>query len=173
MSGFRDAIAENRFSLFAQEIRELGPHPGPQRHYEILLRMRDEHGAIIEPAQFVPAAERYGLMIDLDRWVVGTLLRDYIGALRATPDIAPSVNLSANSLSDPRLWPFLRDELRRATLAPGRLSLEITYTALICRGHARLWNWCGRWASTRQGYAIAMPRALSEVFALPVGHSGA
>lgn len=131
VSGFRDAIAENRFSLFAQEIRELGPHPGPQRHYEILLRMRDEQGAIIEPAQFVPAAERYGLMIDLDRWVVGTLLRDYIGALRATPDISLSVNLSANSLSDPRLWPFLRDELRRAALAPGRLSLEITETALI------------------------------------------
>ncbi|MGH8079655.1 MAG: EAL domain-containing protein [Lysobacter sp.] len=131
VSGFRDAIAENRFSLFAQEIRALGPEPGPQRHYEILLRMRDEHGGIIEPAQFVPAAERYGLMIDLDRWVIGTLLRNYSDALRDAPEISLAVNVSANSLSDPRLWPFVQNELRRTALSPGRLSLEITETALI------------------------------------------
>lgn len=131
VSGFRDAIAENRFSLYAQEIRDLRGTASAQRHYEILLRMRDEHGALIGPAQFVPAAERYGLMIELDRWVIATLLRDYAQALHAAPGICLAVNLSANSLSDPRLWPFLRDELRQSALAPGRLSLEITETALI------------------------------------------
>jgi len=64
------ALEENRFCLYSQEIAPLGPTDADNGHIEILLRLHDEAGRIILPDSFIPAAERYGLMSSLDRWVV-------------------------------------------------------------------------------------------------------
>ncbi|CAM3829341.1 putative diguanylate cyclase YegE [Pseudomonas reidholzensis] len=63
------ALEENRFCLYAQEIAPLSAQDSPG-HIEILLRLHDESGRTILPDSFIPAAERYGLMTSLDRWVV-------------------------------------------------------------------------------------------------------
>ncbi|MGO1077353.1 PAS domain-containing protein [Inquilinus sp. CA228] len=130
-AGIRDAIEANRFRLFAQEIRDLRPGAPQARHFEILLRMQDDNGDLVAPAGFIPASERYDLMGNIDRWVIRTALHGYGPQLRAAPDLSIGINLSANTLDDPFLWPFLKEELAASGLASGRLHLEITETAVI------------------------------------------
>ncbi|WP_242107774.1 PAS domain-containing protein [Luteimonas aquatica] len=130
-ANIRDAIDTGRFCLYAQEIRSLQADRPMARSYEILLRMRDEKGRIVPPGEFIPAAERFGLMDRLDRWVVRNALHGEGARLRAADDITIAINLSANSLDDPTLWDFLKAELDASQLPPQRLHLEITETALI------------------------------------------
>jgi diguanylate cyclase (GGDEF)-like protein/PAS domain S-box-containing protein len=130
-AGIRNAIESDRFRLFAQAVIDLKPANGTRRHFEILLRMLDERGAIMEPASFIPASERYDLMGSIDRWVIRTTFRSYGARLRQTPDMTIALNLSANSLNDPFLWPFLQEELEASGLPAGRIQFEITETAVI------------------------------------------
>jgi diguanylate cyclase (GGDEF)-like protein/PAS domain S-box-containing protein len=123
----RDAIAQNRFSLFAQRIATL--RNSQTFGYEILLRMHDPAGRIIMPAQFIPAAERYDQMAHLDRWVLQNVLRKYGSMFPAGKQIC--VNVSANSLNDPQFLPFLMSLVDSSTFPPELLTLEITETALV------------------------------------------
>jgi EAL domain-containing protein (putative c-di-GMP-specific phosphodiesterase class I) len=93
--------------------------------------MIGEDGEIVAPAAFIPAAERYDLMGHIDRWVIKATLRGHAERIRAEPGLTISINLSANSLSDPLLWPFLAGELLASGIPPGQVHLEITETALI------------------------------------------
>ncbi|MCF4164062.1 EAL domain-containing protein [Zavarzinia compransoris] len=131
-SGIRSAIAEDRFRIFAQRITYLQDGgDGTRRYFEILLRLEDENGEMMFPGAFIPAAERYDLMGEIDRWVIQTTLRRYGPRLRALGDFSLAINLSANSLNDPNLWPFVRAELEASGIEPRRLNFEITETALI------------------------------------------
>ena len=65
-----NALDENRFELFRQTIQPLQPNTEHGAHYELLIRMRDEQGQLIAPGLFIAAAERYGLMTAIDRWVI-------------------------------------------------------------------------------------------------------
>lgn len=127
----RGAIETDQFRLYAQEIRPLQARAGDERHYEILLRMLDEDGSVLEPDMFIPAAERYDLMGNIDRWVMRKVLRDNGARIAVEPGLSISVNVSANSLSDPTFWPFLERELATSGLEASRLRLEITETSLI------------------------------------------
>lgn len=145
-AGIHSALEANRFRLFAQEIRALAPGSGstppaalpasspaspPASHIEILVRMVDEHGSLVMPGAFIPAAERYDLMGHVDRWVIQHVLRDFGARLLAVPGLSVSINLSANSLGEPFLLPFLHAELSNSVLPASRIRLEITETALI------------------------------------------
>lgn len=127
----RNAIEHGRFRLFAQEVRHLTDLSGAQHHCEILLRMLDDDGRIVEPTDFIPASERYDLMSNMDRWVIQTVFRTYGSRLRAARDLSVAINLSANSLNDPFLWPFLQEEIDASKLSPGRLHFEIAETSAI------------------------------------------
>lgn len=130
-AGIRNAIEANRFRLFAQEVRDLHRPATCPTHYEILLRMIDDDGGIVEPAAFIPASEHYDLMGNIDRWVIRTTFRDFGEQLAAAERLSVAINLSANSLNDPFLWPFLQEELDRSGLSPGQLHFEITETAVM------------------------------------------
>ncbi|MCW0181182.1 MAG: EAL domain-containing protein [Zavarzinia sp.] len=130
-SGIRAAIAADRFRLFAQRIEYLSDHTPGRRYYEILLRMQGENGELLYPGHFIPAAERYDLMGEIDRWVIRTTLRRYGPRLGSLGDFALAINLSANSLNDPNLWTFVGHELELCGIEPHRLHFEITETALI------------------------------------------
>lgn len=130
-AGIRNAIEANRFRLFAQEVRDLSGRSNGASHYEILLRMLGDDGGIVEPSAFIPASEHYDLMGNIDRWVIRTTFRDYGERLASAEQLSFAINLSANSLNDPFLWPFLQEELGRSGLSPGRLHFEITETAVM------------------------------------------
>jgi EAL domain-containing protein (putative c-di-GMP-specific phosphodiesterase class I) len=101
-------------------------------HYEILLRMEDEVGEIIAPGAFLPAAERYGLSVKVDRWVVTTALA-WMQSQIDTPaaDTRYAINLSGHSLSDNDFLRFLTEALRDTAVDAGRICIEITETAAI------------------------------------------
>jgi diguanylate cyclase (GGDEF)-like protein len=135
-SGIRRAIEAEQLELFAQDILTLdgskrrSPSSGA-RHVEILLRMKDASGRVLRPGSFIPAAERYDLMGNLDRWVLENILLLRGEALAAVEGLSISINLSANSLNDPLFWPFLSETLKASCLPPERVNFEITETAMI------------------------------------------
>ena len=128
-SELTDALGEGRLALHAQEIRDLGREDGGV-HVEVLCRMVGRDGAIISPNQFIPAAERFGLMGMLDRWIIENAVRS-LAMPGARRDLVASVNLSAQSLGDAETWRFVRDTCAAHGLAPTRLAFEITETAAI------------------------------------------
>lgn len=130
-AGIRAALDTDRFEIYAQEILDLRPAGHLQSHAELLVRMRDDEGAILPPGAFIPAAERYGLMASIDRWMIHSVLHHLDEAILAVPRLSVSINLSANSLDDPGLLAFLAAELEDSRLPPHRLRFEITETSLI------------------------------------------
>ena len=117
----RRAIEEERLVLHAQPIVDLAT--GEKVGEELLVRMLDESGEVVSPAAFLPTAEHFGLIRDIDRWVVARALE------LAAAGRSVSVNLSARSLSDPGLTDAVERGLRETGADPGRLVFEITETA--------------------------------------------
>ncbi|WP_161970934.1 putative bifunctional diguanylate cyclase/phosphodiesterase [Aerosticca soli] len=129
----RKALEEQRFCLYGQPIVPLrGASPG--LHLEVLLRLRGENGQIIEPSHFVPAAEMYGLMSEIDRWTVQQVFA-VLAERSARRDLPPlhvcAINLSGNSLGNEDLLDFLTVQIERHRLDPRQLCFEITETSAI------------------------------------------
>jgi diguanylate cyclase (GGDEF)-like protein/PAS domain S-box-containing protein len=125
------ACDEGRFELYFQPIVPIGAAVHPE-HYELLLRLRDESGALVTPAEFIPAAERYNIMPSIDRWVVRQALDRLVH--RSGSGIEPytvAMNLSGTSLNDERFLEFLIAELTAHQPAAGSVCFEITETAAI------------------------------------------
>ncbi len=126
------AFDENRFVLYAQPVVHLD-NERVISHYEVLIRMRDEHGHVVPPGAFIPAAERYNLMPTLDRWVIRTtfnLLRDAQGPL-AFPPVDCAINLSGQSLCDDHFLEFVIHLFNDTGIPPESVCFEVTETAAI------------------------------------------
>jgi diguanylate cyclase (GGDEF)-like protein/PAS domain S-box-containing protein len=128
------ACDESRFELYYQPIVPIvaTAHENEREHFELMLRLRDESGALVTPAEFIPAAERYNVMPSIDRWVVRQALDRVVH--RAGSGIKPftiAVNLSGTSLNDERFLEYLIGELGNCDLVPGAVCFEITETAAI------------------------------------------
>jgi PAS domain S-box-containing protein len=117
----REAIDEDRLVLYSQPIIPLS---GGKPAEELLLRMIGRDGQTIAPNAFLPAAEQYGLIEEIDRWVISRAMRI------AATDRCVAVNLSARSVSD-RLLEFIQDEVVAAGADPSNVIFELTETALL------------------------------------------
>ena len=134
VSRITSAVEDNRLELYYQPIVGIRQANDTARgHYELLLRMRDENGALVQPDQFIPAAERYNMMSVLDRWVVQEALREFAdkGGDGAPARYTIAINLSGTSLSEDRFLEFVIQELERHELPEGAVCFEITETAAI------------------------------------------
>ena len=126
------ALDEDRFCLFYQRIVPVDSNHSEGDHFELLIRMKDENGGLIPPGAFIPAAERYNLMVLLDRWVVSTAFSWFaehhtlLGRLSLC-----TINLSGQSLSDPSFIPFISDLLNQYAVLANKICFEITETAAI------------------------------------------
>ena len=130
----RTALRDGRFELSYQPVIRLGN--GERVHYEALIRMRGGDDAFIQPDEFVPIAERYGLMPQIDRWVFDEVLRE----LGERPLVRIFANLSAMSLNDESLLRYIEERIVAAQLEPGRLAFEITESAAVADlASARNW----------------------------------
>jgi diguanylate cyclase (GGDEF)-like protein/PAS domain S-box-containing protein len=143
----KDAIREGRLRLFAQRIVSL--ETGESHHEEVLLRMVDEDGGLVAPGAFLPAAERFGLMPALDRWVVSKAIE----LLRARPERRLFVNLSGTSLGDQTLLSEIEALVGASGLPAGALTFEITETAAIA-DIAGLQRWARRLKEAGCGFAL-------------------
>lgn len=119
----RDALAEDRFVLWAQPIIDL--RTGETVKHELLIRMLDRDGEVIPPGAFLPAAEEHGLIGQIDRWVVSEAVE------LAAAGMSVEVNLSAQSVSDPNFLSDVERAIRDSGADPTKIVFEITETALM------------------------------------------
>ncbi len=125
------ALEESRFELFRMTIQPLQTEEYGM-HYEILLRMRDEQGALVSPDLFIAAAERYGITPRIDRWVVETAFRWLVSDTDERERLALcSINLSGQSLVDDDFLPFVIRQFQRSGIDPRKICFEITETSAI------------------------------------------
>lgn len=125
------ALEDGRFELYRQEILPL-QMTEHGRHYEILLRMRDEQGKVVTPDHFISAAERYGITPSIDRWVVENTFRWLVSEADEREKLALcSINLSGQSLADDKFLPFVIERFHRTGIDARRICFEITETAAI------------------------------------------
>lgn len=127
------AMEEDRFRLYCQPILPLKNRGDIRRYFEILLCKIDVGGRIIPPMAFIPAAERYHLMNNLDRWVIHNTFSIYRQLLdnNGECDCVFSINLSGVSLSDKSLLGFIREQLTIHAVPPQAFCFEITETSAI------------------------------------------
>lgn len=136
-----EAFERQFFRLYAMPIVHL--HAPAEVHDEVLIRIQNQQGDLILPGAFIPAAERYDLMLSIDRWVIHSVCR-HIAQSRAS--LAPleqfeasrqrapamySINLSGVSLGDAALHQYITDQFVQHAVAPEQICFEITETAVI------------------------------------------
>ena len=137
MPRIQEALADERFRLYYQPILPIGSAALAGSHGEILLRMLDEAGRIVLPSVFLPAAERYGLMLALDRWVVRRSLEALSATSNGNADVTFAINISGQSLGAADFLDFLTEQIDATRVAPSRLCFEITETSAVSElGHA-------------------------------------
>ena len=113
------AMLEDRFRLAHLPIA--GLRSDSFAMFDMLVRMIDEQGKPILPSEFLPVAERNGIMNVIDRWMIGAAL-DYCAAEGADRAF---VRLSVQSLTDATLIPWLKGEFAKHHMEPGRLCLQV------------------------------------------------
>jgi len=124
----QDALDRDRFVLHLQPILELAT--GKIKHGELLLRMKGERGKLIAPGAFLPAAERFGLIHAIDRWVVSRAIQLIAESMGPIPRVG--INLSGESVvGDSELLRMIERELDNSSVDPSKLIFEVTETAAI------------------------------------------
>ncbi|MGR8929378.1 MAG: EAL domain-containing protein [Gammaproteobacteria bacterium] len=124
------ALENNDFKLYKQSIMALSSATG--EHYEILIRMADNGGNIVAPGAFLPAADRYQLSPQIDRWVIRNLFewfannRDRLDALAMC-----SINLSAATLNDDHMIDFIARQFDEARIPASKICFELKESATI------------------------------------------
>ncbi len=126
-----NALNDNAFSLFTQRIVSTDDSNRVCR-YEILLRLIERDGTIHFPGSFLPAAERFGLMPRIDRWVITHTLTDpHIIRFIERNEVEININISWATLNDDALLGFIRDLLQQSPIPASAICFEITETAAI------------------------------------------
>ena len=141
ISRLNEAFEHDYFRLYAMPIVHLRDQP--EFHDEVLIRIRNGKGDLILPGAFIPAAERYDMMLSIDRWVIRAVchhiqsVRDSLPPLEALAESrrrAPalySINLSGMSLADTGLQDYITEQFVHYAIAPEQICFEITETAVI------------------------------------------
>ena len=136
MPRIQQALADDRFRLYYQPIVPIARSSQDERHGEILLRMLDEEGRIVPPGAFLPAAERYGLMLAIDRWVVSRTLAALSADASGGDNATFSINVSAQSLGAADFLDFVVETIERTGVSARKLCFEITETSAVSElGH--------------------------------------
>jgi diguanylate cyclase (GGDEF)-like protein/PAS domain S-box-containing protein len=125
----RHAVQDGSFELFCQPIVDLARDRISQ--WELLLRLPGDRGELILPAQFLYTAERSGLILEIDRWVLTRAISLIAAHRDAGRELCLEVNLSGRSVGDSDLLDLIERELEAKAIDPGCLVLELTETAAI------------------------------------------
>lgn len=133
VSKITQALEEERFTLYCQPIVPLSEGGKDNSYFELLVRMLDDRGKPVPPMAFLPAAERYNLICNIDRWVVSAaceLVKQYRHVFQAQSPVL-AINLSGQSLGDAGFLEFVVDQLAQTEVNPELFCFEVTETAAI------------------------------------------
>jgi len=133
LTELRDAVSNGRFVLHAQPIVPLvsGDSELSVDNYEVLVRMRRDDGTLAMPGEFLPEAERHGLIEQVDRWVLGEAVRILKLRRLAGRQLSLSVNLCAATVEDPGIGDRIAAILESNAVPPELLTLELTETGAL------------------------------------------
>jgi diguanylate cyclase (GGDEF)-like protein/PAS domain S-box-containing protein len=131
MSRIQQTLAEGRLRLYMQPILPTNSKEQDIELGEVLLRLLDEQGRVVLPGAFLPAAERYGYMSKIDRWVVGETLTALKTLGTDQRRALLSINLSGQSLSDENFLDFVVEQIKANQVKTPSIGFEITETAAI------------------------------------------
>jgi len=126
----QNALEDDLFELYCQPIVSADDLNKHVEHYEILIRMRDTDGQLILPLSFLPAAERYNLMPDIDRWVINNVIAQ-LHQFSSKIELKIAINLSGKSLSDLHFLDFVIQIFEEKRIRGEQICFEITETAAI------------------------------------------
>ncbi|NOX08438.1 MAG: EAL domain-containing protein [Gammaproteobacteria bacterium] len=129
LSFMRRASEEDGFELFLQAIHATSDRS--VQHYEVLIRLRDEAGNHVLPGTFLPAAERYQLMMMIDRWVVSNTIKLLQNHFENGSDISVAINLSGQSIDNKGFLDFVLDQLSVIGDQAHKICFEITESTAI------------------------------------------
>ena len=130
----QDALRKDRFYMMLQTMAPLLSSQSNIQIQEFLLRMRNDDGSIVTPSTFIPAAERYRLMRDIDMWVVDhafEIIHDVQQDKDSSTTYLYSINLSGQSVGDLEFSEYIVKKLEQYHINPNQIMLEITETAAI------------------------------------------
>ncbi len=131
MNRLRSALDEDTFELRFQPINEI--HSGRTTHHEVLIRARADDGTLVSPDAFLPAAVRFGMMSEIDLWVIRHAAMAYAEHVAAHPELKLSINISANAFESEDLPSFVRNTFADFNVPPENIVLEITESLAIRR----------------------------------------
>ncbi len=123
-----DNLPEEDGKLWEHILRDL---PNIQHHYEVLIRLRGAEGEIIHPSAFLPTAERFNMMREVDRWMVTHALKELKRASTYRHDTVFAINLSGVSVGDETLLPLIKNLIAEHRINPRAVIFEVTETAAI------------------------------------------
>ncbi len=124
------ALDENRFTLYGQPIKPFKTDDSVP-HFELLVRIIDRDGDIIDPMSFIPTAERFNKMATIDRWVIKEAMFLSRELLNKGSQCQFSINLSGQSLGDEELSEYIKSLFLRTEIPYENICFEITETAAI------------------------------------------
>lgn len=128
----KKALTDDRFTLYYQPVVPCAGGSSRERHIEILLRMIDEDGTLIRPGTFLPAAEKYNLSAQIDRWVISRVMAWQAQHLSvAHPPPTLTINLSAQTLRSPEMLKFIIDHTESSGISPEHVVFEIPESKAI------------------------------------------
>lgn len=128
-SSLRQALARNEFSLRYQPQFDLAH--GHYQSIEALIRWEHPEEGFISPMDFIPLAEKIGLIVPIGEWVLRTACSDAARLQQAGHRLRVAVNLSPVQFKDPNLVGTVLEILEQTGLEPGLLELEITEGAVM------------------------------------------
>lgn len=133
MTKLRDALDQDLFELRFQPIVCIST--GNTTHHEVLLRLPGENGKLIGPDAFLPAAVRFGLMAEIDTWMIRRAAAAYAEHIKTNPRLRLSVNLSANAFETEDLAAYVKTCFSEYGVPPHHVIFEIT-ESLAVRHHS-------------------------------------
>ena len=132
----QETLRNDKFVQVYQPIRDSAD--SGKECYEVLLRMPGPKGELVMPSIFLPVAQRFGLMTEIDRWVIVNALKSLADFRASKRDVVFSINLSSQSLEDKDFLQLVKDQMALHKLPPGCLIFEIAeQTALRHMDKAR------------------------------------
>lgn len=131
LARLRQALDLDELQLFCQPILSLRP-PGGFVMAEVLIRLREEEALMLPPGDFLPVFEHFGMMPELDRWVVSHVVR-WLAGSRQGGIRNYSINISVQTIGDPEFPGFVASELRSRQVPPAALTFEIEESSVLAR----------------------------------------
>jgi len=129
VNDLKDALTSNRFVLYYQPVISL--HGDTDERYEVFVRMLDKEGNIIMPNDFLPAADRTGMSIAIDRWVLLNTITTLTQCWKEGKRTLFFVKLAANSLKDASLMAWLKDQLKKFNVPKNSLIFEVKESVAV------------------------------------------